>query len=162
MTKAIRRRLPMTTAILLLTWAAAYGANDSQFWMGSAPSVLGVVASLVAVGAWPAAVWFLDPPSGSGFVRLATGFWVAVVAGTPVVAWMWSASGGLTVGQGYGVVLLLMRALEVPLYGLTGLLLMGEPMKTMLLGAGVFAVTLVAYVAKRHVGRPTSQSDAPV
>ena len=156
-----KRGLLVTAVILLLAWAAAGAANDNQFWLGATPSASGTAATLVAVGAWPVAGWFWGRRSGSGFIRPAILFWIAVVAGTPVVFWVWSHT-RLTVSGGGWMVVTLMRALAVPLYGLAGTVLpTGEPMKTMLLGAGVSAMTLVAYLAARRLGWRTAQADPP-
>ena len=91
-TMPMRQRTLVTTVIPLLAWVVAGVANYDQFWMGDTPSVLGTTATLVAIGAWPLAGWFSGRRFGSGFIRLASVFWIAVVIGAPALVWAWSSS----------------------------------------------------------------------
>ena len=87
----------VASVILPLTWVVAGVVNANGSFMGNVPTAAGSVTSLVAVCVWPVAGWFAGSRSGTGFLRLATVFWVTVVVGAPLVAWAVSSAPGLTV-----------------------------------------------------------------
>lgn len=154
---ARRRRLPLTTLILLFTWVVAGVANYSQFWMGDTPSAFGTAATLVAIIAWPMAGWFMGRRLESGLMRLAAAFWLAVVAGAPVA--QWASRTPRTVAQGAGAAIILMTVFVVPLHGLSSIMLPAwEPIaQGMSCGGLVFAMTLLAYYCGRGLGGPAVQ-----
>lgn len=140
--------------VLLLAWAVAGVINAGGFLMGNTPSASGVATTLVAVCVWPIAGWFAGSQPGAGLVRFATAFWIAVVAGAPLVLWALNTAPGLSAMQGGFVLPLLLFALAAPLYGLAAALPSLEPMvQTMVVGLAVFSMTLAAYLARRRVGR---------
>ncbi|TLM78805.1 MAG: hypothetical protein FDZ70_03865 [Actinobacteria bacterium] len=156
------RRTLVTAAVLLLAWVTAGVTNDGRFWTGSLPTAAGAIATLVAVGLWPVAGALSGRSSAPGFAAAATIFWAAVVAGAPVLAWAWSVP--MTATGGAYAVMTLMRALLVPLYGLTGAAsgaAASSPwtslLPTMGLGAAAYALTLGAYLIARRAGRRAEQ-----
>ena len=144
------RGLRVVAGILLLAWVVAGVVNAIGCIMGNTPTPLGTLATLVAVCAWPIAGWFAGSQSGRGFVRLATIFWVAVVAGIPLVYWALVALSVEIVSQvGY----LLLFALMAPLYGLVGMLPnRAVTVAAVGVGVAVLAMTLGAYLAGRRIG----------
>lgn len=154
---AIRQRPLIPAAVLLLTWVVAGVANANQFMMGYAPSAFGAVATLVAVGAWPLAGSLAGRRFGSGFLRLAMVFWIAVVTGGPLVLWALNALPGLTASQGGWLLPLLLFTLVAPVYGLAAALPSWEPaVQTAVIGVAVYTMTLAAYLAGQRIGRPTA------
>lgn len=149
-----KRGWRVVAVILPLSWVVAGLVNAGGFIMGYAPTAAGVVATLVAVCAWLVAGWLAGSRSGTRFVRFATVFWTAVVAGTPLVFWVLTVAPGRTVSQGGIVLPLLLFALVAPLYGLYALLPPWEPIvQGAVIGAAVFAMTLVTYLVRRRIGR---------
>jgi hypothetical protein len=136
--------------ILLLTWAVAGVVNfDSALLnLGANPSAAGVVATLVAVCAWPLAGWLAGSRPGTSFIRFATVFWITIAAGAPLLFWALDSAGAS------GWVLLLYLPLGLPLYGLSGVLpSWGQPVaQTVVIGVAAFAMTLAAYYARRRIG----------
>jgi hypothetical protein len=152
-----KRGLLVGAGILLLTWAVAGAVNAVEFIMGYAPSAVGAVATLVAACAWPMAGWFAGSRSGTGFIRSAAVFWIAVAAGAPLVLWALNRAGGLTVSQGGAVLPLLLFVLAAPLHGLTAALPSWEPaVQTAVIGVAVFVLTLVSYLVRRRIERRSS------
>jgi hypothetical protein len=148
--------LPVWAAILLLAWVVAASFNAGEVIMGGPPPASGVVTTLVAIFAWPAAGWFAGSRSGAGFARLATVFWVTVVVGAPLVFWALIEGPGLTVSQGGGVLLLLGFVLTAPLYGVAALLPTWDSFAyetllwTVVIGVSVWGMTLVAHLVRRR------------
>jgi hypothetical protein len=158
-----KRDLLVWVAVLLLTWGVAAMFNG-EFIMGGPPTARGVLTTLVAVLVWPTAGWFAGSRSGSGFIRLATAFWVTVVVGVPLVFGALVLGLRLTVSQGGGVVLLLGYILAAPLYGLSALLPSWDSfvyeglMWTVVIGAAAFTMTLGTYLLRRRIGRDTAEA----
>ena len=149
----------VAAVILPLTWLVAGAVNANGFIMGSTPSAAGVVTTLVTACAWPVAGWFAGSQSEAGFIRLATVFWITVVAGAPLVFWALNTAPGMTVSQGGMVLPILLFALAAPLYGLTAVLPSWEPIvQTVVIGVAIFAMTLVGYLARRRIGRRSAQA----
>lgn len=151
--------MPAVAVVLPLVWATAGAANAVGFIMGGPPSAVGMIATLVAACAWPAAGWYAASQSRTGFIRLATVFWITVVAGAPLALWALTSAEGMTVSQGEIVLPAILFALAAPLYGLAGALPSWEPaVQTMLVGLVVFALTVLAYVARQRIGRRSART----
>lgn len=142
----------LTAAVPLILWAAAGAVNLEAAVLGVEPPAAGMVATLVAVCAWPVAGWFAGRQSPAGFVRFAAIFWALVGIGTPLVAWAASVSeGGLM-----GVLYLILLALAAPLTGLTEALPSWDYwVQTVVIGAAVLGFTLAAY----YVGQRFATAD---
>jgi hypothetical protein len=148
-------RLAKAKWFLLLMWVVAGVANANGFIMGGAPTALGVGATIVAACAWLLAGGIAGSRTTS-FVRFATVFWGMVVAGTPLVFWALTVAPGRAVSQGGFVLPLLLFTLMSPLYGLYALLPPWEPIvQGAVIGAAVFAMTLVAYFGGRRIAEAT-------
>ncbi len=149
-------RLAKARWFLLLTWVVAGVANANGFIMGSAPTALGVGATIVAACAWLLAGWIAGSRRTASFVRFAAVFWGMVVAGTPLVFWALTAAPGRAVSKGGFVLPLLLFTLISPLYGLYELLPPWEPVvQGAVVGAAVFAMALVAYFGGRRIAQAT-------
>ena len=153
------RGLLAAAAILLLAHAMAGAVNAIGFIMGNPPTPLGILATLVVVCAWPIAGWIAGSRSGGGFLRLATVFWVFVVAGIPLVRWVLVDLPGRSVSQGGLVPFLLWFALLAPLYGLVAMLpYQAAPLWAACMGVAVLAATLAAYFAGRRIRKRSAQA----
>jgi hypothetical protein len=175
-TQAVRRHEPVIVVVLLLLWAVAGVINAGEFIMGYAPSAVGVAATLVLACCWLVAGWFAGLRFEEGFVRVATAFWISVVVGGPLDVWAVTLLEGLRasqsvwgtnhsvwmilLGQLVTVPFLLIFVFTAPLYGLYALLPQSwEPIvQGAATGAAVFAMTLAAYFAGRHIGRRSAES----
>ena len=145
-------RLAKAKWFLLLMWVVAGVANANGFIMGGAPTVLGVVTTIVAACAWLLAGWIAGSQRTTSFFRFATVFWGMVVAGTPLVFWALTVAPGRAVSQGGFVLPLLLFTLMSPLYGLYALLPPWEPIvQGAVIGAAVFVMTLVAYFGGQRI-----------
>ncbi|MDZ4178315.1 MAG: hypothetical protein U1E29_03645 [Coriobacteriia bacterium] len=159
---SFRERVSVSVVLILpLTWLAAGIANFGLSIYGNTPSVVGIIATFLAIAAWPvaglAAGRFLRTAL---FVRLALGFW-AVVSCAPVV-YLLTLDAVPPQGLAYGLVLMLMGILVLPLYGLTAVLPSWEPVvraividgavaQTLIIGPVVLASSVAAFVAGRRI-----------
>ncbi|MDO8963841.1 MAG: hypothetical protein Q7W30_05030 [Coriobacteriia bacterium] len=157
------KRLMLVAAVVLpLAWVVSGIVNANGFLMGNPPTAVGTVAALVAACAWPVAGWFAGSRARAGFVRLATVFWIIVVPVPPLLLWALKAAPPATASQGslVPVMVILLFALAAPLYGLTAALPAWEPlMQTVVIGGPAFAMTLVAYLARRRIEGRSAKAD---
>ena len=146
-----KHRLRAAALFLLFAWVVAGVTNANAWFFGSAPTTLGTVATLVAVGAWPVVGWSMGRRALPGFIRLATVSWMLVLIGTPLAYFPAKSTGGETPGT--LVLALGYFALAGPLYGVSAILPSWEYWaQAVVIGVVVFAVTLVAYFGARTSG----------
>jgi hypothetical protein len=119
--------------------------------MGGDPPAVGVVATLLAVCAWPVVGWLAGSRPGTGLIRFAAVFWITEAVGV----WALDTAGA------YGWAVLLFLPLGVPLYGLLGVLpSWGQPVAPMaVIGVAAFAMTLAAYLVRRRIGGHPAYAD---